>query len=204
MISKGSGLVLAIGDRCAKEHGVSGHGRHYAVDLDGVLFDANQAMLTTVNSRYGTRYTLDDMVAYDWRQWCTPDHANHALTSFRELLPTMPWLPDGREALHRLAAQGQVSILTHRTPDLTAATATVLAGLPVSAIHHVDRACAKADLGLRLGCTVAVEDSPEQAWAYAEAGLAVYLFRYAYNASLRHPRIRHVAGWAELLAAEGL
>ena len=178
--------------------------RHYAVDLDGVLFDANQAMLATVNERYGTCYTVTDMIAYDWRQWCHGDHAAHALAAFRELLPTMAWIASGPEAIQRLADGGQVSILTHRTPDLTAVTAAALAGLPVSAIHHIDRAHAKADLALQLGCTVALEDNPEQALAYAEADLKVYLFAYPYNVDLRHARIEHVIGWADVLAAEGL
>ncbi|MCC6628423.1 MAG: hypothetical protein IT340_13620 [Chloroflexi bacterium] len=177
---------------------------HYAVDLDGVVFDANMVMLATVNERFGTRYALDDMTAYDWYAWCAHDHAHHALTSFRDLLPSMPWLADGADAVRRLATAGPVSILTHRTPDLAPATALALAGLPLAGIHHVDRAQAKADLALRLGCTVALEDNPTQALAYAEAGLRVYLFAYPYNVALRHQRVRRVAGWSDVLAAEGL
>jgi uncharacterized HAD superfamily protein len=174
------------------------------VDLDGVVFDANTAMLATVNERFGTRYALADMTDYDWYTWCYHDHARHALTSFRDLLPTMPWLATGPEAVRRLATAGAVSILTHRTPDLAPATASALAGLPLAGIHHVDRAQTKAALALRLGCTVALEDNPTQALAYAEAGLRVYLFAYPYNAAMRHGRIRRVGGWAEVLAAEGL
>jgi uncharacterized HAD superfamily protein len=176
----------------------------YAVDLDGVVFDANAAMLRAVNERFGTRYELAHMRAYDWYAWCAAEHARHALDAFRRLVPHMAWLPSAPEGLRRLAGAGEVSILTHRTPDLAPATAAALAGLPCRAIHHVDRAEAKAGLALRLGCAVALEDSPTQALAYAEAGLRVYLFDYPYNADLRHPRIRRVAGWPEVLRAEGL
>lgn len=177
---------------------------HYAVDLDGVLFDSNTAMLRTVNERFGTAYEIAHILAYDWYTWCDREHARHALTSFRELVPRMPWLVAAPAGVRRLAAAGQVSILTHRTPDLTAATAAVLAGLPLRAIHHVDQAVAKAGLALELGCAIALEDNPTQALAYAESGLRVYLFDYPYNGHIRHPRIRRVAGWAEVLAAEGL
>jgi uncharacterized HAD superfamily protein len=176
----------------------------YAVDLDGVMFDANAAMLRAVNERFGTRYELAHMVAYNWHDWCEAEHARHALDSFRDLLPAMLWLPDAPAGLRRLAEAGGVSIITHRTPDLAEATAVALTGLPHRAIHHVDWADHKADLALRLGCAVALEDSPTQALAYAEAGLRVYLFDYPYNADLRHPRLQRVAGWADVLAAEGL
>jgi beta-phosphoglucomutase-like phosphatase (HAD superfamily) len=176
----------------------------YAVDLDGVMFDANAAMLRAVNERFGTRYELAHMREYDWYAWSEREHARHALTSFRELVATMPWLPDAVDGLRRLDAAGGVTIITHRTPDLAAATAAALAGLPFRAIHHVDQAESKAGLALRLGCLVALEDSPAQAIAYADAGLAVYLFAYPYNAAIRHPRVRRVVGWPDVLAAEGL
>lgn len=176
----------------------------YAVDLDGVVFDANTAMLRAVNERFGTRYELAHMRAYDWFAWCAAEHARHALNVFRALVPGMAWLPSAPDGLRQLAGAGGVSILTHRTPDLAPATTAALAGLPCRAIHHVDWADAKADLALRLGCAVALEDSPTQALAYAEAGLRVYLFAYPYNAGVRHPRIRRVAGWPEVLRAEGL
>ena len=176
----------------------------YAVDLDGVMFDANAAMLRAVNERFGTRYELAQMREYDWYAWCDQEHARHALTSFRELVATMPWLPDAVDGLSRLDAAGGVIIVTHRTPDLAVATAAALAGLPFRAIHHVDQAESKAGLAVRLGCAVALEDSPAQAIAYAEAGLRVYLFAYPYNAAIQHGRVRRVAGWLDVLSGEGL
>jgi uncharacterized HAD superfamily protein len=177
----------------------------YAVDLDGVIFDSNTAMLEVVNARFGTRHGLADIVTYDWREWCGHEQARHAYSSFAGLIAAgMPWLPDAHAGFHALAAAGGASIITHRTPDLAPMTATALAGLPWQSIHHVDQRLAKADTALDLGCTVALEDNPAQALAYAAAGLRVYLFTYPYNRSVYHPLVHHVTGWTDVLAAEGL
>jgi uncharacterized HAD superfamily protein len=177
----------------------------YAVDIDGVLFDSNGAMLGAINARFGTRHAIADIIAYGWREWCGHEQAHHAYSAFADLITAgMAWLPDAVDGLHHLAAAGGASIITHRTPDLAAVTAVALAGLPWHSIHHVDQRLAKAETALSLGCTVALEDNPAQALAYAEAGLSVYLFSYPYNAAVRHPLVRPVAGWAGVLAAEGL
>lgn len=177
----------------------------YAVDLDGVVFDSNMAMLRAVNERFGTTYRLNDVRTWSWPESLGEEHGRYAFGAFRDLVRAGLALLDGaEEGLCRLAAAGGVMILTHRTPDLTDLTAAALAHLPCAAIHHVDRATAKAEVALRLGCAVALDDSPDQALAYAAAGLRVYLFRYAYNAAVQHPLIRPVAGWPEVLAAEGV
>ncbi len=177
----------------------------YAVDLDGVVFDSNSAMLAAVNRRFGTSYTRADLRAYEWTIGMDEAHRAFAFGAFRGLVMAgLAFLPGAAEGLCRLAEAGGVAILTHRTPDLTELTSTALAGLPCAAIHHVDRAVDKARVALELGCAVALEDSPAQALAYAEAGLYVYLFDYPYNAHVQHGRVQAVASWRDVLAAEGL
>ena len=177
----------------------------YAVDLDGVVFDSNTAMLEAVNRRFGTRYTRDDLRAYEWTIGMDEAHRTFAFGSFRGLVAAgLAFLPGAAEGLCRLAEAGGVTILTHRTSDLTDLTVTALTGLPCAAIHHVDRAVDKAAVALELGCAVALEDSPAQALAYAEASLHVYLFGYPYNAHVQHERIQVVTSWSDVLRGEGL
>jgi uncharacterized HAD superfamily protein len=177
----------------------------YAVDLDAVVFDSNMAMLEAVNRQFGTSYTRTDLRAWGWNIGFDEEHARFAFDAFGGLVEAgLTLLPGAEDGLCRLAAAGGVSILTHRTPDLTALTHRALHGFPCHSIHLVDRVIDKAVVALELGCQVALEDSPAQALAYAEAGLDVYLFSYPYNAHLQHARIVPVETWAEVLAHEGL
>lgn len=163
-----------------------------AVDLDGVLAADLDRLVDAMNQRLGTALSPDQVDRYDvgevWgRHGVDPGSARQVLEQLHgdpEWVADTPLMLPMVTVMRRLAGltiepDGPV-VLTARPPHLREVTRQWLDsyGLPYSrVVHTTDKAawCRAERVSYHL------EDSPEQAIACQQAGVAVFLVDWPYN-----------------------
>lgn len=107
-------------------------------------------------------------------------------------IPHLPVMPGARLALDLLKRRYRIIIITARRPHSRPQTLAWLKRhrLPFDELYHTDE---KADVAEDI--SLAVDDHPEHARAYARQGIPVFLMNQPWNQGIEDTLIRRVDGW---------
>lgn len=101
-----------------------------ALDIDGVLLDFHTPFVDYISQHYGFRATLENVTHYYfWK--ALPISEEQCLESMRRFFTTERFhklqpLPGAREAVHALAQNHELVVVTSRSADLDTVTAVTL------------------------------------------------------------------------------
>jgi len=183
-----------------------------AVDIDEVLAHHNQALVDHYNELYGTNHTVDGYME-DWAIWWDVDYdeAERRAAVFHKSKQYVDMQPvkGAVEALAELEKQYKLIIVTGRSRERAEYTHEWLDRHFPKVFHdahfiglwHEGRGKTKAEVCIKIGADILIDDSVDQAIACANAGIRVLLFgNYSWNQADELPEpIERVMNWQEVL-----
>lgn len=196
------------------------HYTRIALDIDDTIADSTEALRRVVNSQLGIDLTQDDYKSpgeywgyYErvWRQHGVADQLN-----FKQLNQQMtvdqshvPLIEGAQVAVHRLARDVEVLLVTSRDPSWEGATREWFARhfgkedieLHFCASHIDEKAKSKGELCKELGVQLLVDDNVSHCQTALDEGVDAILFgRYGWHHGATVPMRRHYT-WSELVEA---
>lgn len=183
------------------------------VDLDDVLLDFNSALCEWHNLKYGTSYTRADIFDFDLKNvWnISQEETNQKIVEFyhsKNHSDSLP-MPGAVEAIKKLKQNNHLVIITSKPEYLRGQTDIWLQKyFPNSfeSVHFTNNfhrngsKTAKADICDKLGVSVYIEDSIENAKTIAAPDRQVLLFNSPWNQSPIPPELVRVNSWEEITA----
>ena len=179
------------------------------VDIDNVIAQTDQVMRRTIFLYTHGRVKLDygHVKEFDYDQ-CSDSNGNnisrkdwpgiHELFSERDVILSIPPMPDAIEQLRRLEGHYQIHLATTRLPRARQSTIEWLErhAVPPFDLHFLRYGRKHSSLAQ---FAAAVEDHYDQAVSFAEIGTPCYLIRHPWNRE-KPPRegIEWVDNWTEL------
>jgi len=168
-------------------------------DLDGVLANFTQAFSALVAEKFGTPIlSTPDVLTWHWeKQGFGPEHFEYGWQRVEQI-------PNWWETLEPLATPEQFARINKAQRKLPIVFVTMRARsggdstfhqsirwLEAQGVHEplVIRESNKVRLAAVLNPARVIEDHPETAWGFAEAGIPVALIDWPYTEEVRHPYV---------------
>lgn len=183
---------------------------HIAIDFDEVLFDLTRSLIDYLNPIYNTNIQYEDHFSFYLEEvWgVTIDEAKKRIDDFvqSEHHSTLSPVLYAKEVTRRLQRRHTLHVvtgrcLTHKSPAealLNEHFAEVFTGLYFTnhfSDVHKDKAISKADLCIREGMHVLIDDAPIHALGAAEKDIPVLLLDRPWNQGTAHTNITRVSDW---------
>ena len=183
------------------------------VDLDDVVIDLQNAIVSFHNERYGTAFTRNDHRTFNlWEVWgCSREEAVGRIYEFfqSDWFFNVPPMMHAETGLHALAARGhELYAITDRTNDVVEETKKWIAQhFPETfqEIHFANHftksgpARKKSEICRELGITTLIDDSKDNAIDCAAAGIRVLLLDQPWNQGELPAGVERVFSWDEIV-----
>lgn len=181
------------------------------IDIDGVLADLVNPLMTHYNSKYATSFRYADVVGELTEVWNKPPTETGQI--IRDFFATphvinLEPIHGSREVISALSREHELRIITHRSPHMEQSTKQWLS------IHYGDAFTsisfggnhalhghpnAKLELGKKYEIDWLIEDTYSIARECAENGMNVLLLHHPWNANRpEHANITRVHSWNEI------
>ncbi len=187
--------------------------RRIAIDIDGVLADFQNPFLNFYNQRHGTRFTIEDMLSYEF--WEVLQIGKEELAkemidfygspNFRKI----PLIGGAKEAIAKLRRRNLLYSVTSRPDFIRDETITLLGEHFPGAflqVHFTNQYGGngskekKSDFCLKYGYEIIIEDVAGYANECAEKGITAFILTRPWNkGKMLHPEVNRVQNWEEIL-----
>ncbi len=186
-----------------------------AIDIDEVLARGLATYLNYFNETYGTSFSEADF-GPEKKFWdvlgVTEEDVAGVEAHYRASKHSKDWLlvPGAQQAIAQLARRHELVIISNRQPAGHEPTRTWLTknfGTAFSEVYFTeaervgDKRPTKAEICIRIGVDVLVEDELPEVAACTEHGITVVLFDTVSNQGFEHKDVVRVHNWSEATEA---
>ncbi len=181
------------------------------VDLDEVVVDLVKPLLSFYESTTGRKFLFNEVFTYNLEEvWgCTKEEAVEAVRAFYRTkeFDSLSAIEGALSSLELLSAQHEIVFITARHNEAIEKTKLWIdrnCAFPNQVIysgeyqHRENERVTKADICLREGAQVMIEDNSQYAVECADRGIRTYLFTKPWNITTKHPRIKRVSSWKQI------
>ncbi|MBI2043676.1 hypothetical protein HYT25_04780 [Candidatus Pacearchaeota archaeon] len=184
-----------------------------AVDVDGVLACLFENLLEYYNSRFGTKFTENDLYTLKlWEVWGLSEGEEKPIIIdfckspfFRDVSP----VAGSQEAVHALSKKYNLAVLTARPVSTREKTISwldrfypgVFSDVHFTSHHFPENGTKvnKSDFCLEHGYGILIDDYHEHVNECAEKGIQTILLTQPWNWETLRPKVRRVRNWQEVL-----
>ena len=180
------------------------------IDFDDVIVNFIDNLMDFYHNKYGKKVTRDQIEIWNWGLYwgVSKEEATKRVDEFHESHDVKELMPldNAIIALKDLIKRHDITIITSRPVRFKHKVEGWLEhhlGEKIEIIHagdwHKGQAATKAEICLKLGISLIIEDSGETGLDCASKGVKVLLFDNPWNKKFSHNNIIRVNNWSEAM-----
>ncbi|MEK6936128.1 MAG: hypothetical protein AABW67_05025 [Nanoarchaeota archaeon] len=180
------------------------------IDIDGVILDFASKFLEYYNKKHRKNISIENWITYNFWDFISISEEEgkklmedfYFLDSFNEI----PFIEGSKEAIHKLAKQNKIYIITARPLRWGEKTKNFFdkhfLETDIQLIHsrdEKDKTIYKREICIKLGVSILIEDNGNIAIQCADSGIKVLLLNNPWNQGIEHKNINRIKNWNEIL-----